>query len=134
MDITAELLKGQFLDCIEEDYIRKLHNPVSEYVYVTLLELLAHVFTKYVQMDDHLVNAIKERFDEPPDMDALIDKYFVKQEECQTLSNDSDTPITDADMAQKLTTHMGKTNMVHKQNYRFKNLPAADRTWSKGKA
>ena len=134
LENTEELLKNQFLECIDEDFIRELHDPVSEYDDITLLELLDHVFANYGQMDDHLVNANKERFDEPPDMDSPLDKYFVKQEECQTLSNDSETPITDADMAQKLTTHMGKTNMVDKQNYRFKNLPPGDRTWAKGKA
>ena len=81
VESTADLLKSQFLDCIEEDYIRELHDPVSEYDDVTLLELLAHVFANYGQMDDHLVNANKERFDEPPDMESPIDKYFVKQEE-----------------------------------------------------
>ena len=133
VDITAELLKGQFLDCIEETYIMELRDPMSEYDDVTLLELLDHVFTNYGEMDDHLVNKNKERFDEQPDMNEPIDNYFVKQEECRTLSNDSDTPISDADMVQKLTTHMGKTNQVNKANFRFKHLPSGDRTWEKGK-
>ena len=133
VEITAELLKGQFLDCIEETYIMELRDPMSEYDDVTLLELLDHVFANYGEMDDHLVNQNKERFDEQPDMNEPIDNYFVKQEECRTLSNDSDTPITDADMVQKLTTHMGKTNQVNKPNHRFKHLPSAERTWEKGK-
>ena len=93
---------------------------MSKYDNVTLIELPDHVFTNYGQMDDHLVNANRAKFEEPPEMDALIDTYFSKQEECQLMAIDSDTPIIDADMAQKLSTHMGKTGLVSKHNYRFK--------------
>ena len=84
-------------------------------------------------MDDHLVNANRQKWDEPPDMDMTIDTYFSKQEECKLLSMDSKTPITDAEMAQKLITHMGKTGLVSRPYMKFKKLSAANRTWTKGK-
>ena len=52
-------------------------------------------------------------------MDLPIDTYFAKQEECKLLSMDSETLITDADMAQKLTTHMGKTGLVSRPTLKF---------------
>ena len=96
---------------------------MREYDATTLQELIEHVFSNYGRMDDHLVNENRTRWDEPPDMDIPIDTYFAKQEECKLLSMDSETPITDADLAQKLTTHMGKTGLVSRPTLKFKKLP-----------
>ena len=46
---------------------------------------------------------------------------------------DSETPITDAEMVQKLITHMGKTGLVSRPFMKFKTVSAANRTWKKGK-
>ena len=36
-------------------------------------------------------------------------------------------------MVQKMTTHMGKTGIVGRSNYKFKNQPPAEKTWKKAK-
>ena len=50
-------------------------------------------------MDDVVYKGLMMRFREPPDMDAPIDKYFQKQQECQLRSQDADDPVTDKGMA-----------------------------------
>ena len=128
-----ELLKNQLLDAVEEKYFRELRDRYSEYDNKTVLELLEHLFANYAKMDDPTINRNIERFNEPPDMDAPIDEYFSKQEECQEIAEDTDIKITDEMMVQKMTTHMGKTGIVGKSNYKFKNQPPNEKTWKKAK-
>ena len=78
VEVVHELLKNQFIDCIDESYIRELCDGMREYDATTLQELIEHVFSNYGRMDDHLVNQNRTRWDEPPDMDLPIDAYFAK--------------------------------------------------------
>ena len=86
VNIVEELLKNQFIDCIDESFIMELRQGIREYDGVTLRDILLHVFANYGRMDDHLVNKNMDKWREPPGMDLPIDVYFAKQEECQRLA------------------------------------------------
>ena len=73
-----------------------------------------------------------DRFNKQTDMDAPINEYYSKQEECQEIAEDMDVKVTDKMMVQKLTTHMGKTWLVWKSNYKFKNQALAKRDVEEG--
>ena len=134
VETVEDLLKNQFVESIEEDFIFELKQGLSEYSGVSLLKLLEHVRKEYAPMDDIVTQKLMKRFREPPDMDAPIDKYYRKQEECLLLSQDSVDPITDNGMVLQLTTHMGESGIVNKSFTKFRNqtLPA-NKTWAKGK-
>ena len=67
-------------------------------------------------------------------MDAPIDKYFRKQQECRLRSQDSDDPITDKGMVIQLTTRLGQTGLINKQVTKFRNqTDTADKTWDNAK-
>jgi hypothetical protein len=133
VDAVQELLKNQFIEAIDEDYILELKQGIQEWNGRTLLDLLTHVRTNYATMDDLVYNDIMKRFAEPPDMDLPIDKYFTKQDKCQLLASDSDNPISDAAMVLQLTTHMGATGMINRSVTKFKRQLKRDKTWIKGK-
>ena len=78
MEVLHELLKNKFIVCIDKSFIMELRDGMREYDGVTLQELLTHIFKHYGKMDDHLVNANRQKWDEPPDMDMTIDTYFSK--------------------------------------------------------
>ena len=122
------------IEDIDEDYIPELKEGQSGYRGVTLLETLKHLRNGYATMDDVVYKGLMRRFREPPDMDAPIDKYFRKQQECQLRSQDAEDPITDKGMVIQLTTHMGETGLINKQVTKFRNqtLPT-DKTWDKAK-
>ena len=113
VEAARDLLKNQVIEAIDEDYILESKEGQSGYSDVTLLEILKHLRNEYATMDDVVYKELMRRFREPPDMDALIDKYFRKQEECQLRSQDADDPITDKRMAIQLTTHMGETGLIN---------------------
>ena len=133
VDAIQELLKNQFIEAIDEDYILELKQGIQEWNGRTLLDLLTHVRTNYATMDDLVYNDIMKKFAEPPDMDLPIDKYFTKQDECMLLASDSDNPITDAAMVLQLTTHMAATGMINRSVTKFKRQAKPDKTWKKGK-
>ena len=134
VDTVEELLKNQLIEAIDEDYILELKEGISEYSGVSLLQILEHLKTEYAPMDDIVYGALMKRFREPPNMDAPIDKYFRKQEECHLLSQDSEDPITDKGMVVQLTTHMGETGLINKSVTKFrKQTDPANKTWAKGK-
>ena len=133
VEAVQELLKNQFIEAIDEDYILELKQGIQEWNGRSLLDLLTHVRTNYATMDDLVYNDIMKRFSEPPDMDLPIDKYFTKQDECYLLASDSDNPITDAAMVLQLTTHMAATGMINRSVTKFKRQAKPERTWKKGK-
>ena len=101
---------------------------------MTLLQILRHLRTEYATMDDVVYTDLMKRLREPPDMDAPIDRYFRKQQECRLRSQDSDDPITDKGMVIQLTTHLGQTGLINKQVTKFRNqTDAADKTWDNAK-
>ena len=129
-----ELLKNQLLEAIDEDYILEKKEGISGYHSRKLLELLQHLRQEYAPMDDLVYQKLMARFREAPDMDAPIDRYFRKQEECRILSQDSDDPITEKGMVLQLTTHMGESGIINKAVTKFcKQSDPADKTWAKGK-
>ena len=121
-EVCGNLLKNQFLDAVEDKYLREMWGRYSKHDDKTVLELLDHLFTNYAKLDDPVINRNMECFNETLDMDLPIDAHFSKQEECQEIVEDSDIKITDEMMVQKLTMHMGKTGQQ-----------PADKTWKKAK-
>ena len=132
VDAVQELLKNQFIEAIDEDYILKLKQRIQEWNGRTLLSLLTHVFTNYTIMDDLVYNETMKRSAEPPDMDLPISKYFIKQEECPLLTSDSKNAITNAAMVLQITTHMSDT-IINISTTKYKHQSKAEKIWAKGK-
>ena len=128
-----ELLKGQFIGAIEECYIKEMCEGYSEYDNHSLLDLLKHVNTKYATLDDHVLEEIQKKFEEPPDLSIPIDVYYAKQEECQKLAEDTDHKIRDEDMVKMLQKHMGATGTLTKKQVKFGRRDKARKTWALGK-
>ena len=119
---------------MDEDYILKLKQGRSGCSGVTLREILKHLRSEYATMDDVVYEDLMKRFREPINMNALIYKYFRKQQKCQLRSQDSDDPISEKGMMIQLTTHLGKTGLINKQGNKLCNQSeAADKPWDKGK-
>ena len=79
VEVAEELLKGQFIDAIDECYIKELRQGYSEYDNHTLFELLEHVKTKYAALDDHVPRGIKAVFEEPPDLSSRTDPRLLQK-------------------------------------------------------
>ena len=61
VEVLHEILKNQFIECIDESFITELRDGMRGYDGVTLQELLTHVFKNYGKMDNHLINAKRQR-------------------------------------------------------------------------
>ena len=133
VEAAHDLLKGQFIDCIEECYIKELYDGYSEYDNRTLFELLDHVNSKYASMDDHVLEEIMDKFEEPPDLAVPIDVYYAKQEECQRLAEGTDHKIKDGDMVKMLQKHMGASGTLTRKKVKFDKRDKAQKTWINGK-
>ena len=51
-----------------------------QYDGVSTLELLEHIFSNYVRIDDALIIKNKREFEAPPDLSRPIDVYLRKKE------------------------------------------------------
>ena len=132
VEVVEELLKGLFLDAIDEDYVIELKEGVREYDGRTLRELLQHL-RKYAKMDDDVHLSIMNRFREAPDLELPVDKYFAKQEDCRRLVADTENPITDAAMVMQINQHLGKIPGLSKKVVKFKKKPVDERKWKDAK-
>ena len=133
VEVAEELLNGQFIDAIEECYIKELREGYSEYDNRSLFDLIEHVRSKYAMLDDHVLEDIMAVFEEPPDLSVPIDVYFEKQEECQRQAEGSDYKITDGDMVKMLQKHMGNSGTLTKKKIKFDKKAKLQRTWDNGK-
>ena len=133
VEVVEELLKGQFIDAIEECYIKEFREGYSEYDNRSLFELIEHVRSKYAMLDDHVLEDIMAVFEELPDLSVPIDVYYEKQEECQRQAEGSDYKITDGDMVKMLQKHMGNSGTLTKKKIKFDKKAKPQRTWENGK-
>ena len=133
VETAEELLKGQFMEAVEECYFKELRQGYSEYDNRSLYDLIKHVKDKYATLDDHVLEDIMTVFAEPPDLAMPIDVYYAKQEECQRQAEASEDPIRDSDMVRMLQKHMGDSGTLTKKKIKFDKKPRADRTWANGK-
>ena len=78
MEVAKELLKGKFIDSIEEYYTKELHQGYSKCNKRSLFKLMEHVDTQYAFLDTHALGDIMTRFKEPPDLAVLIEVYLKK--------------------------------------------------------
>ena len=69
VEFAEELLKGQFMDAIEECCIKELHQGYSKYDNCSLFELIE---PKYATLDDHVLEDIMAVFAEPLDLSLPI--------------------------------------------------------------
>ena len=95
--------------------------------------LLAVRKTKYVTLDNHVLEDILAVFAVPPDLSVPIDVYFKKQEECQRQAEGSDDPIKGGDMVRMLQNHMGDSGTLTKKRVKFDKRAKALKTWLHGK-
>ena len=132
VEVVEELLKGQFLEAIDEDYVVELKEGVREYDGRKLRDLLKHL-RKYAKMDDDVHLAIMDRFREAPNMELPVDKYFAKQEECRRLVADTENPLTEAALVMQINQHLGKIPGLSKRVIKFKKKPVDQRKWDDAK-
>ena len=132
VQVVEDLLKGMFLEAIDEDYIVELKDGLREYDGESLLGLLEHA-KKYAKMDDNVHETIMNEFQQPPDMDLPIDKYFAKQEKTRKLLADTENPITEATMVMQMTQHLGRVGSLGKKAVKFRKREKDRRTWALGK-
>ena len=131
--MVEELLKNQFLEAIDEEYIMEFHQGVLLYNQVKLLDLINHVFNNYAKINDLLVIKNKKELEEPQDLAHRIDVYFMKQEECQKLAADSEVTISEAEMVLQMQTHLGTTGMISSKYLMWKKMSRENRNWKYGK-
>ena len=132
-EVAEELLKGQFMEAIEECYIKEHCQGYSKYDNRSLFELIEHIKTKYATLHDHVLEDIMVVFAEPPDLSVPINVYYAKQEECQRQAEASGDPVKDGDMVRMLKKHMGDSRTLTKKKNKFDKKDKADRTWANGK-
>ena len=101
--ICKELLKGQLIEAIDENFILEFKDDMMDYDGVSLIELLRHLRDEYAPQDVDFLEKVLKEFEEPPDLTNPIDTYFVKQERCQRLLADSEDPIEERTMVVRAT-------------------------------
>ena len=127
--LCEELLKGQLIESINDNFILELKDDMLDYDDVSLIDILKHLRDKYTPQDVDFLEKILKEFEEPSDMTKPIDKYFDKQEQCQHLLVDSEDPIEDRTMVVKATQHLGKDPALAKKTVQFRDLDRTERTW-----
>ena len=132
--ICEELLKGQLIEAVDENFILELKDDMMDYDGVTLVDMLKHLRDEYAPQDVNFLEKVLSEFEEPPDLTKPIDAYFAKQERCQRLLADSEDPIEDRTMVVKATQHLGKDPSLAKKTVQFRELSKDQRTWTKCKA
>ena len=78
-----------------------------------MFEILEHVFTNYVRIDDTLIIKNRKEFEEALDFSLSLDVNFNKQEDCQNFAADREVPISEADMVLQLQTHVGSMGKIN---------------------
>ena len=71
-EMVEELLKNQFLEAIDKEYIMELRQGVLRYDAVKPNVIIQHVFDNFAKIDDLLVIKNKKEFKEPPDLTRPI--------------------------------------------------------------
>ena len=132
-EMVEELLKNQFLEAVDEEYIMVLKQGVLRYDGTSLNDLVQHIFDNYAKIDDLLVIKNKKEFEEPPDLTRPIDVYYKKQEDCQKLAADSEVAISEPEMVLQMQTHLGSTGMINSKYLKWKRMTKTERNWKDGK-
>ena len=78
-EVVEEKLKKQLLDSLTEAFILELFKDSRRYYRSTTLDIMEHVFTKYVNIGDTLIVKNRKEFGEAPDLSLPLDVYFKKQ-------------------------------------------------------
>ena len=69
---VEELLKNQLLKAVSEEYYMELRQGVLQYNSMSTSELLEHIFSNYVRIDDALIIKNKREFEAPPNLSHPI--------------------------------------------------------------
>ena len=104
----------------------ELLQGVLQYDGVSTSEILEHIFSNYARIDNALLIKNKREFEAPPDLSHPINVYFQKEEKCQRLAADGETPISEAEMVLQVQTHLGATGIVNTKYLAWKKKAAAE--------
>ena len=132
-EVVEEQLKNQLLDSLPEAFILELCEGSRQYDGSTTFDIMEHIFTNYVKIDDTLILKNRKEFGDAPDFLLPLDVYFKKQEYQQKLAADGEVPISEADMVLQLQTHIGSTGMINSKYATWKKKSLTDRGWKDGK-
>ena len=134
MKATADLLKAQLIEAVEECYIEEINErEIIKYDDRSVFEILLHINDKYAKIYAHILKVNKKVFMEDPYLDNPVDNYFTKQEKCQRIGKTSKSPISDKDMVTQLVEHMGKTGFFSRSTLKFGKHLDENKTWLKAK-
>ena len=75
--------------------------------------IMEHILTNYVTINDTLIIKNTKEFEEEPDCSLPLDIYFKKQEDFQKSAADREVPISETDMVLQLQTHVVSTGMIN---------------------
>ena len=74
--ITRIVLQSFIINCVEDQDINALKDPVTNYVLVTPLELMTHLWTTYGTIDQGDLSANEERMKAPWSPPTPIETLF----------------------------------------------------------
>ena len=68
----------------------------------TTFDIMEHIFTNYVKIDDTLILKNRKEFGDAPDFLLPLNNYLKNQEDCQKLAAYGEVPFSEADMVLQL--------------------------------
>ena len=127
-------LKNLIVQAVDDAYLAELYNPDEGDLTATPELMLTHLFDRYGNIAEHIIQDNKATIDEPFDPAQPFAVYTRRIEHCQQLATDKGTPYTDAQLVQIGIMAITKTGLFNDDYLRWRQLGAAQHTWANFKS
>ena len=113
------LLRNQIVKCVDDDYMCDIKDEMFDYEGLSVHDMYDHLFAVYGEIGLKLKKETMEKFRSEPEWELPTDKYFKRQQECQTIMDDSNVPILEPIMVDQMVQHFAERGVIKNSRHKW---------------
>ena len=131
--ITRTVIQSFIINCVDEQYINALSDPVTKYALVTPLELLTHLWDNYGTIDQGDLSANEDRMKAPWSPPTPIETLFKKMNDGKKFAKEGGEVISDTQIVRYTYDIIMATGLFTAACTKWRKKQTTDQTWAKCK-
>ena len=126
---VMQALKNQFIEAVDEIYLKSIQDRVTEYTNKNLQDMLQHLYDTYGKITEDKLEQNRQEMNQPYDVTLPIETLFAQIEDCVDFTDAARSPYTKTKTLNTAFLLIQKTGVFNKECGKWRKRPAHDKTW-----
>ena len=122
-----QALKNQFIEAVDEIYLKAIQDRVTEYTNVTLYDMLQHLYNNYGKITEDKLEKNRQEMNKAYSVTMTIETVFAQMEDCVDFADAAQSPFSQTQILNTALLLIQKTGVFNKECCKWRKKAPADK-------